>query len=151
MKILITGVCGKIGSRLSENLAALGHHVDGADYNLKASESLKHIQNFLLWDVRMKYYGRPRYDTVIHLAALTNVEESIEDPRSYYRTNLIGTMKVADTVITSNFIYVTCARDEAPSPYERSKRAAEDIVQQLPVFQIIDYVDPELQVLMNAI
>jgi UDP-glucose 4-epimerase len=70
-----------------------------------------------------------QFDTVIHLAALVNVGESVREPTSYYLTNLLGTINVLGQLKFDNFIFAsTGAAVGAASPYGISKRAAEDVV-----------------------
>jgi UDP-glucose 4-epimerase len=71
------------------------------------------------------------FDTVIHLAALVNVGESVRDPISYYRTNITGTENVLNRITYKNFVFAsTGAAAGMASPYGISKKAAEDIVVQ---------------------
>jgi UDP-glucose 4-epimerase len=85
---------------------------------------------------------------VIHFAALKAVGESVEQPLRYYRNNLDGLLNVvegmAETGVTNLIFSSSCsvygnsaelpvteatARQEAQSPYARTKQMGEDILQ----------------------
>ena len=123
-KILITGNSGYIGSHLSKLLKD-EYLLHGIDLVIPQVNVPYHT----CWDIRLltpTYYGE-EFDTVIHLAALVNVGESVLRPNEYYDTNLNGTMSVLRNVRTKNFILAsTGAADGCASPYGVSKRAAED-------------------------
>ena len=69
------------------------------------------------------------FDTVIHLAALVRVGESVKNPFIYYDTNVNGTVNVLNSFSFDNFIFASTGVAENPvNPYALSKRIAEDIV-----------------------
>lgn len=71
------------------------------------------------------------WDAVIHLAALVRVNESVEQPYSYYNTNVNGTVNVLNSLSYDNFIFASTGVAENPiNPYALSKRIAEDIVKE---------------------
>ena len=123
-KILITGNSGYIGSHLTKLLTD-EYELHGLDLVIPQVQLHAHT----CWDIRLltpTYYGE-EFDTVIHLAALVNVGESVLHPNEYYDTNLNGTMSVLRNVRTKNFILAsTGAAEGCASPYGVSKRAAED-------------------------
>ncbi len=99
MKILITGICGFIGSHLAEMAVMQGHTVIGLDLltyagrsaNLADLPAVVHIGDIcdaatvaMLLDVHQP-------DVVFHLAAETHVARSIQDREAFLRTNVIGT------------------------------------------------------------
>ena len=123
-KILITGNSGYIGSHLTKLLKD-EYELHGLDLVIPQVQLYDHT----CWDIRVltpTYYGK-EFDTVIHLAALVNVGESVLRPNEYYDTNLNGTMGVLRNVRMKNFILAsTGAAEGCASPYGVSKRAAED-------------------------
>jgi len=106
MRILVTGGAGFIGSHLVDRLVTMGHEVIVLD-NLSTG-STRNLANalgspsllFKNADIRkvpdslLKKFGR--VDRVCHLAALTNVRESIRDPVGTSETNLIGTLRILE-------------------------------------------------------
>jgi UDP-glucose 4-epimerase len=69
------------------------------------------------------------FDTIIHLAAMVKVNESIEKPLLYYDTNVNGTVNLLQRLEFQNFLFAsTGAAESCSSPYAVSKRATEDIV-----------------------
>ncbi|CAM5559958.1 NAD-dependent epimerase/dehydratase family protein [Sphingobium scionense] len=110
--VLVTGSSGFIGYHLCRRLLADGFHVIGIDnlsdyYDVGLKQRrqtlLQHNPNFvvineavetpsLLMDVFRDY--RPDY--VVHLAAQAGVRYSIENPRSYLESNLVGTFELLE-------------------------------------------------------
>ena len=100
-KILITGNSGYIGSHLTKLLKD-EYELHGIDLVIPQVQ----LHDHTCWDIRRltpTYYGE-EFDTVIHLAALVNVGESVLRPNEYYDTNLNGTMSVLRNVRMKNFI-----------------------------------------------
>lgn len=106
MKVLVTGGAGYIGSHTAKALAAAGHEPIVFD-NL----SLGHR-----WAVRwgplvegdladkallarvMQQYG---VEAVIHFAASSAVGESMQNPRKYFRNNVVNTQNLLDAMMDS--------------------------------------------------
>lgn len=103
MKTLVTGGCGFIGSHLAEMLLALGHEVlildnlaCGRKANINSFETHAKL-SFHLVDICDRTAMRPYLegvDWVFHLAGLADIVPSIEQPDSYYQTNVTGTLNV---------------------------------------------------------
>lgn len=108
-KILITGGAGYIGSYLSYKLRK-NFDILIVD-NLK-SGSIKNIRNlknisFYKVDILNKkkldtIFKKNKIDIVIHLAALVKLDESILNPKKYWKTNLIGTTNVLNCMVKYN-------------------------------------------------
>ncbi len=108
MNILITGGAGFIGSHVIRLFVK--KYADNHIYNLDALtyagnlENLKDIEDaanytFLKGDINdSEYIDRMfkeyKFDVVIHLAAESHVDRSIEDPLAFVRTNIIGTVNL---------------------------------------------------------
>ena len=127
-KILITGSSGYIGQHLVKMLRSLGHELHGLD--VRPLE--KDLDKFYHLNVLATALPREHYDTVIHLAAVVNVGQSVVRPDLYYKTNLQGTINVLERISADNFVFAsTGAAVQCASPYGISKRAAEDMVRHL--------------------
>ena len=113
MKIFLTGSSGFIGFHLSLKLLEKGHSVYGFDsmnnyYDVKLKKSryqiLKKYKNFsftkgkiennkVLSNLILKF--KPKI--IIHLAAQAGVRNSIEKPRIYLDSNIIGTYNIIES------------------------------------------------------
>lgn len=101
-KILITGGCGFIGANLVTELERRGER----DIVVFDNESLGKRENlrgfageFIKGDLKDGDALRRALDgveTVVHLAAHTRVIESVEDPRSNFNDNVIGTFNLLE-------------------------------------------------------
>lgn len=110
MKTLVTGGCGFIGSHLSERLLAMGHEVTIID-NLACGrkENIKDFGNhsnlsFHQIDICDREALSPHFsgiDWVFHMAGLADIVPSIEQPDSYYQTNVTGTLNVVQCALNA--------------------------------------------------
>lgn len=132
MKIVVTGSRGFIGSRLCDSLRALGHDIIEIDlalgHNVEDWKSFKNISKF---------------DYLVHLAAKLFVPESFDKPRSFYQTNIMGTLNAIEScrINDAKLIFFSSYAYGAPeylpidenhpvksfNPYSRSKIMGEDI------------------------
>jgi len=133
-KILVTGSSGYIGQHLCKLLKQRGTY---KVYGLDTIVNKKNVDSFLHHSIsEIDYYGHEgiyeidtHFDTVIHLAALVRVNESVKFPANYYKTNLFGTINVLEQIYFDNFIFAsTGAASNPSSPYGLSKLCAEDVV-----------------------
>ena len=111
-KILITGAAGFVGFSVSEFLLQKGFSVVGFDgmddyYSvelkkqriqiLKNHHKFKFYQDRLEKQNRLIQIGKDEKPTiVIHLAAQAGVRYSIENPKSYFDSNLLGTFNIIE-------------------------------------------------------
>lgn len=142
-KILVTGSEGYIGQHLCSLLEKQDVELHRLDNRLDYRTVKKH-------KLDIRYLGNPfrtsniydiEFDTVIHLAALVQVGESVKQPWLYYDTNINGTLNVLENLKYKNFIFAsTGAASDPASPYGFSKRCAEDIVKEwAPVHTIFRF------------
>ena len=107
MKILITGSAGFIGYNLAKNLLGKkGYKITGVDnfndyydVNLKKKRNniLKRFKNFEFIKVDIndkikleKIFKNKKFDFVFHFAAQAGVRYSIDHPRKYVESNIMG-------------------------------------------------------------
>ena len=151
MKIFITGSSGFIGFHLSQKLLDKGHIVQGFDsmnnyYDVKLKKKryqiLKKYKNFLfkkgnienkktLANVILRF--KPKI--IIHLAAQAGVRYSIEKPRVYLDSNIIGTYNIIELAKKINVNHLLIA--SSSSVYGANKK--------LP-FREIDKTETQLSI-----
>lgn len=103
MRVLITGGAGFIGSNLASFLISKGYRVRIID-NLSTGkiENLSDLINkieFILGDITNNNILQrvlEDIDFVVHLAAVTSVQKSVEEPELTYKVNSEGTMKILE-------------------------------------------------------
>jgi UDP-glucuronate 4-epimerase len=166
---LLTGCAGFIASRVGAQLLAAGHRVVGVDnlndaydprlklWRLAKLQSHDGFQ-FHRFDVAERdemeqlfasagrKQGAPPFDGVLHLAARAGVQPSVEDPWTYFDSNLTGTLNLLECCRRNNakkFVLASTSsayggdtpipfREDADtsrplSPYAASKKAAETL------------------------
>lgn len=105
MKMLITGTAGFIGSHLSKKLISQGHEVVGIDnindyYDVTIKEDrLKSIgtENFTFYKINLEddasmndIFKNEKPNVVVNLAAQAGVRYSLENPKAYIDSNIVG-------------------------------------------------------------
>lgn len=109
---LITGSAGFIGSFVCERLLREGYRVIGLDAmtdyyevslkqrrleRLLPSEHFCAIEDYVETPgLLMELFASEKPDVVIHLAAQAGVRYSIENPRSYLESNIVGTFELLE-------------------------------------------------------
>jgi len=112
MKIVITGSRGFIGTHLVKLLS--GHQIIEWDTKID-----KDINNITL---------ESDTDFVIHLAALTNVRESIQIPNEYWKQNVEYSKRIFDICKDVPMLYAStsCVNEWWRSPYGTTKKVMEE-------------------------
>ncbi len=160
--VLVTGAAGFIGSILVERLLEEGYRVWGLDnfdsfYSRRIKEAnLEVVQEhpafrFAEGDLRdpaflSEVFSDAAVDAVVHLAARAGVRPSIEMPEEYFDCNVMGTVRLLETMrrfavsalvfASSSSVYGARDGDSRPfteddpvdrpvSPYAATKRACE--------------------------
>jgi dTDP-glucose 4,6-dehydratase len=152
MKILVTGGCGFIGSHVVDELLTRGHEVEVLSRpncnlsNLGDHKNLVHHNADVSNREKVFSEINESFDGIIHLSALINVDQSLQEPLRFLDVNVAGTVNVMEAARKNRiprFMYMsTCevygnvptgkANEEHPtnprSPYAVSKFAAERYV-----------------------
>ncbi|MFG2344440.1 dTDP-glucose 4,6-dehydratase [Streptomyces phaeochromogenes] len=115
MRILVTGAAGFIGSHFVRNVLE-GSYSGWEDAQVTALDKLTYAGNrdnlpasherlvFVRGDVCDRKLLRelvPGHDAVVHFAAETHVDRSLEGAGDFFRTNVLGTQTLLDAVLDS--------------------------------------------------
>lgn len=111
MRILVTGGAGYIGSHTVVLLLEAGHDVVVIDnFSNSKPEALRRVAEIAGRSVDLhrvdlldaealdEVVASSSPDAVIHFAGLKAVGESVTEPHRYYRTNLVGTLNLTDSM-----------------------------------------------------
>ncbi len=166
MKILVTGGAGFIGSAVIRAAISAGHHIVNLDVLTYAAclENLSGVvdhSNYEFEQVNIcdatsvaRVFAQHQPDTVMHLAAESHVDRSIDEPDDFIQTNITGTFTLLEAArqywqandkpadfrfhhISTDEVYGSLGADGlfhettpyAPtSPYSASKAASDHLV-----------------------
>lgn len=105
MRLLVLGGAGYIGSVVAGQLLEAGHDVVVADNLCRGHrDAVPAGAGFIEVDLLDRaatarlLADRPRYDGVLHFAALSLVGESTAEPSRYFRANVAGTLNLLDAM-----------------------------------------------------
>lgn len=109
-KILVTGAAGFIGYHLSKHLLEQGFEIVGLDgltayydiqLKMRRAQNLQQNPKFKMIEAMLEdtnavqnCFETEKPDIVVHLAAQAGVRYSLENPRSYIDSNLVGTFNI---------------------------------------------------------
>jgi UDP-glucuronate 4-epimerase len=149
MRYFITGTAGFIGFHLARRLLEAGHEVSGFDgmtpyYNLRLKEArhaaLAQFPAFsptigMLEDKALldRAVAAARPDVLIHLAAQAGVRYSLENPKAYLDSNLVGSWNVLEIARQSNVGHLMLASTSSvyganpEIPFRESDKADEPL------------------------
>ena len=113
MNILITGSAGFIGMSVSEYFLKKGYSIIGIDnlnsyYDLKLkkdrNKNLKEYKNYKFFKLDLKSDNKKinqiikkfKVKIILHFAAQANVRYSLENPRAYIDSNIIGFFNILE-------------------------------------------------------
>ncbi|HEV3165740.1 MAG TPA: GDP-mannose 4,6-dehydratase [Isosphaeraceae bacterium] len=156
MRALVTGISGFVGGHLAEHLIASGDMVVGLSAAGRWPERLKHLGRLARIEPCDLAVGdeadladrivRKQPDIIYHLAAQSNPQASVADPRGTWALNLGGTLNLLEAVkasglkprvvvVGSGVCYGNPAAEHLPvselcplrpnNPYAASKAAAD--------------------------
>jgi UDP-glucose 4-epimerase len=134
MKILVTGALGFVGKNLCKRLLEEGHDVIGLDnYEIgKATDEVEGVK-YIPWDIeQIEYLKGDGIDLCFHLAALSRIQPSFEQPSETFRVNTRGTEAVCEWARQFNIKVVYSGsssqwHDPFQSPYAMYKKLGEDV------------------------
>ena len=136
MKILVTGGAGFIGTNLIKRLLKEEHEVHSLDnYDSGLKENEQEGCRYHTGDIaEIEYIKGDTFDIIYHLAALSRIQPSFEDPTETFRVNVEGTRAVAEFARHNNVKVVYAGsssrwHDPMQSPYAAFKHMGEEIFQ----------------------
>jgi GDP-4-dehydro-6-deoxy-D-mannose reductase len=111
MRALVTGISGFVGGHLTEHLVAQGDLVVGLSISGRWPSELEHlakharIERLDLLDCAdadmASFIKRKQPEVIYHLAAQSNPQESLSDPRGTWALNLGGTLNLLEAAKAS--------------------------------------------------
>jgi UDP-glucose 4-epimerase len=95
-RVLVTGGTGFIGRRLVRSLVESGTEVTVLDRRPFPDADVLSVTGDICDEAALSRAVMPGTETVVHLAAVTSVVESVEDPAGTYRTNVAATASLLE-------------------------------------------------------
>ena len=134
MKILITGALGFIGKNLAKRLIVDGHKIIVLDdYSVgKIENQIEGVRYIPMNIEQINYMSGEEVDVCFHLAALSRIQPSFENPSEFFRVNTSGTEAVCEWARKGNVKVVYAGsssqwHDPFQSPYAMYKKLGEDV------------------------
>jgi nucleoside-diphosphate-sugar epimerase len=107
MKVLVTGANGFVGWHLSNYLEKRGFTVIRTD--IKSADLIGDLLND---DFVFSKLNSLEFDAIVHLAAITDMKSTIDDPYKCYKINSFSTLNMLELAIRKNcnrFVYASSA------------------------------------------
>ncbi len=131
---MVTGGAGFIGTNLIERLIKEGHTVVSLD-NYDSGLEENHIDSvkYINADIEtIEYIKGDDFDLCFHLAALSRIQPSFENPTDTFRVNVRGTEAVMEWALHNNVKVVYAGssskwHDPTISPYAMYKYLGEEV------------------------
>lgn len=108
MKVLVTGGAGYIGSVVNEELLRAGHNIVVYDNLSKGNraavpEGAEFVKGDLQdEDLLREIFAVLKIDAVVHMAAYSQVGESVQHPQKYYENNFCGSIVLLNAMAHCN-------------------------------------------------
>ena len=131
MNILITGGAGFVGTNLTKRLLKDNHTVTVVDDYSTGKFNDNHLTNVTYKEQDVtEVVGK--YDIIFHLAALSRIQPSFDDPDETFRVNVLGTQKVLELAkyTGAKVVYAGSSskwHDPHQSPYATTKWLGEEM------------------------
>lgn len=132
MKILVTGGAGFIGSNLIKKLLEEDHDVESLDdYSTGCIKNEHRECTYHVGDIEtIDRLGK--YDKIFHLAALSRIQPSFNNPNETFRVNTLGTQQVLELArrTGAKVVYAGSSskwHDPYQSPYASCKYMGEEV------------------------
>lgn len=124
--ILITGGSGFVGSQVAMEFYEAGHTVTIVDrvykkHGVKCDMILSDYRDFFV-------KNKIPYDTVIHLAAEHQVEQSVTEPAKYYTNNVVKMKEMLDCVVELGVKNILFSSSGSVYGNQSSKPLTEDML-----------------------
>jgi UDP-glucose 4-epimerase len=134
MNIIVTGGLGFVGINLVKKLKSDGHKIIVIDdYSIGKVENQIEGVRYLPMNVeQIDYIKGDEVDLCFHLAALSRIQPSFENPSEFFRVNTAGTEAVCEWARKWNVKVVYSGsssqwHDPFQSPYAMYKKLGEDV------------------------
>lgn len=104
MRVLITGASGMVGKNLVEYFRDNG--IEAVPTDLSGWEVSGNLLDkaFVFDDL-----GSREFDAIVHLAAITEIKKTIEDPSSCFEVNCLGTLNMLELARRKKVKRIVCA------------------------------------------